>query len=528
MLNKLNQEGSFTSSSIIKKTLAISGSTLISRMLGIIREILTVSYLGAGAVSDAFLTAYKIPNSLRKIFAEGALSAAFIPTLVKVVREKKRSEANSLMSLAFLVFEGIVLSLCVLGIWKAEWVISCIAPGFSPEQAALAVPFLRVLMPLIFFLSSSALLAGALQSVGHFFVPAFSPILLNIVFIGGLIICMSFSLPIVYLCAAIVFGGFLQLILHILAYQRLQFSFGSIDRASIRAFGGIFAKFFLCSISMSVIEISLFIDTSFASYLPNGSISLIYYANRFMGIPLGIFAVAFSTILLPHFSRIGTYARKRLNFYLLEATKLIFWVTIPIALIMGFFSEKIFHTLFLSNKFNLAQVTQAGHILVAFLIGLFFFALNKILLNLYYAIHVTWVPATIAAVATLVNVALNILLINRFQAVGLACATSIAGIIQTILFLWVLCAYYKFTFYSARFFSFVGRYLAQLTCVLSIFYILFTLLERSIMILPTSAQTFFLYKVGFWFWTGPLCMACMLALYCTRKWFNIHLYFFGK
>lgn len=517
-----------SSSSIIKKTLEISGSTLLSRFLGIIREILTVSYLGAGAVSDAFLTAYKIPNSLRKIFAEGALSAAFIPTLVKVVREKKMSEANSLMSIAFLFFESIVLILCVLVLWKTEQIIQLIAPGFSSEQVTQAVPFLRVLMPFIFFLSSSALLAGALQSVGHFFVPAFSPVLLNIVFITGLLICTFFSLPVLYLCFFILFGGFLQLIVHILTYWQLQFSFGPINRTSVQAFGSIFAKFFLCSISMSIIEISLFIDTSFASYLPNGSISLIYYANRFVGIPLGIFAVAFSTILLPHFARIGAYAPKRLNFYLLESTKLIFWVTIPMMCMLCFFAEKIFHTLFLSNKFTIDQVVQASHILIAFSLGLFFFSINKILLNIYYAIHVTWVPAAISAFATLINVGLNMLFIDRFAAPGLAFATTIAGTTQTILFLWVLCSYYKFQFYTARFFLFAKSYLTQLLCILTLFYILFILFERFISSLPISLSSFFLYKIGFWLWTGPLCLACMLAFYYTRHYFNINLYFLGK
>lgn len=518
----------FSGHSIIKKTLAISGSTFLSRVLGIAREILSVSFLGAGAVSDAFLTAYKIPNSLRKIFAEGALSAAFIPTLVKLVREKNHAQAHSLMSLAFLFFESIVLILCILGVWKAELIISLIAPGFSPEQVALAVPFLRILMPFIFFLSSSALLAGALQSVGHFFVPAFSPVLLNLVFIGGLMTCITFSLPVTYLCVFILFGGLLQLIAHVIAYWRLNFSFGPIDKQSLKTFQSIFAKFFLCSISMSIVEISLFIDTSFASYLPNGSISLIYYANRFMGIPLGIFAVAFSTILLPHFSRVSTYAPKRLHFYLLEASKLVFWVTIPATLCMSFFAEKIFHTMFLSDKFTIDQVIQASHILIAFSIGLFFFAVNKILLNLYYALHVTWVPAAIAASATVINILLNVLFINHFQATGLACATTIAGAVQTIALVTVLHKQYHFSLYGTQFLSFAKQYCTQLACTFTLFYAFFKTIEHAITLLPAPLATFFLYKIGFWFWVGPLTMACMGTLYYTRNWFNINLYFLGS
>ena len=148
--------------SIIRKTMQVGGSTLMSRVLGIIREVLMVRYLGAGAMADAFITAWKIPNSLRKIFAEGALSAAFTPTMVKLIKEDKKDAANGLMSLGFLFFEGIVLALCTIVIITAPTVVWLMAPGFSPEQVARTVPFLRILMPFIFFISISALLAGAL------------------------------------------------------------------------------------------------------------------------------------------------------------------------------------------------------------------------------------------------------------------------------------------------------------------------------------------------------------------------------
>ncbi|HEV2601481.1 MAG TPA: murein biosynthesis integral membrane protein MurJ [Candidatus Babeliales bacterium] len=514
--------------SIIEKTLKISLSTLLSRIFGVVREILTIRYLGAGAVSDAFLTAYKIPNSLRKVFADGAISAAFIPTLVTVVREKRWTEVNSLMTLAFIALEGLALLLCGLVMWQAQFVLGLIAPGFSPVQIEAAIPFLRILMPLIFFLSSSALLAGALQSVGHFFVPAFSPVLFNIVYIVGLIICLACKLPVTYLCVFVLFAGLVQFLMHLIAYWNLEFSFGAITNESLHTFKSILIKLFLCGISISIVEISLFIDTSFASYLPEGSISLIYYANRFMGIPMGMFAVAFSTILLPHFARVGSYARKRLNFYLLETTKLVFWVTIPVALIMAFFSEKIFATMFLSHKFSMEQVVQAGQILQAFLIGLFFFSLNKILLNLYYAIHVTGVPALITAGTTILNICLNALLIHHYQAYGLAIATTIAAIVQTLLFIWVLCRYYSFRFYTAQFALFMGKYLVQLTCILLPFYFLLLHIEKLLHLLPTPIAHFLLFQIGYWLWTGILCLIFAAVVFLTRRWFNVQLYFLGK
>lgn len=511
--------------SIIKKTLQVGGSTLLSRFFGILRELLMVRFLGVGIISDAFVTAYKIPNSLRKIFAEGALSAAFIPTLVKTSKEHGKKTVNSLMSLAFLVFEGLVLFLCSWVILHAEKVVSLIAPGFSAEQAAYAVPFLRILMPFLFFISSSALLAGALQSVSHFFVPAFAPVLLNIVFVSALALCLTFGWPVQYLCYFILFGGLLQFLLHLWMYFRLGFTFAKIDKQAWQRFRPVFAKFLLCLVSMSVMEVSLFIDTSFASLLSKGSISLIYYANRFMGIPLGVFAVAFSTILLPHFSRVATYAPKRLSFYLLEAAKFVCFVTLPVAMLMAFFSEKVFSTVFLSEKFTMAHVMQAKSILVAFVCGLFFFALNKILLNIYYALHVTWLPAIISALATLGNVGLNFLLMQKYQATGLAFATTLSGALQTLLFLLFLSHKFDLKVYWVPFMQFFVRYAVQLVAVGTIFFGTYNVCSSAIALLPTTIANFLLINIGFWLWVGPLCGLLFLVIFTTRKQCGLKLHF---
>src|SRR5579872_2804683 len=256
-----------TRKSFLSKTKLVGGFTLGSRSLGSIRELLQVRYFGASELSDAFFTAYKIPNSLRKIFAEGALSAAFVPTLVQTERAHGKKGIAGLMSLGFLFFESIVLLICMVAMYKSELIISYIVPGFSPDEIAITAQFLTILMPFIFFISTSALLAGPLQAVGHFFVPAFGPVLLNIIYIAGLGICMYASLPIPYLCWIILFGGFVQLVMHMIAYFKLHFSFGVIRREDFWRFVHILPKFFFCLLGMSVVEVGLFIDTSFASFL---------------------------------------------------------------------------------------------------------------------------------------------------------------------------------------------------------------------------------------------------------------------
>lgn len=515
--------------SILKKLFQVGGNTLVSRFLGLTREILLMRFLGVGVVADAFTIAFLIPNSLRKIFAEGALTAAFVPTFITLFQKEGRDKADALMSLAFLAFEGAVLMLCAIVMWKAEATVYLMAPGFSASQVAATVPCLRILMPFIFFLSSSALLAGALQSVDHFFVPAFSPVLLNLFFIGGLLVCLSNAFPVEYLCVFILCGGLAQFLLHVFAYVSLDFTFHMPSRNTLRSFGHVLSKFMLCFLSMSVMEFNLIIDQRFASYLHVGSVTLIKYASRFMGIPLGVFAVAFSTILLPHFTRLTLSAPEKLSFYLFESSKFVFWVTAPATFIMGFLGHDIFLTLFASSskKFPAHLVPEAGNILVGFLVGLFFFSLNKILFSLYYALHDTKHPMYIAGIATVLNALFNYIFVGLWGGVGLALATSLSGAVQMILCLYFLQRAHNFEMYPREFMQFVGRYVIQMMCVLTPFYFLYqstrTLMEQ---LFSTGWLSFFMIKsFGYWLWVGPLMLLCFYTFYKTRELFKIQVYF---
>ena len=511
-----------------KKFLEVGSSTALSRIIGVFREKLMAHFVGATLGADAFFTAFKIPNTLRKVFAEGALSAAFIPTLVQRFRAEGKDAASRLMTLTFIIFEGIVLLLCALGIYKAAFIVSCIAPGWNAEKVALTVPLLQILMPFIFFISSSALFTGALQAVHHFFIPAFSPVLLNIVFVIALIVCLHFNLSLLVLCYSIIFGGFIQFLAHVIMYYKLGFGFPPINAKALKPFWHVCVKFLLCLPAVSIVELSLFVDTSFASYLPDGSIALIYYANRFMGIPMGVFAVALSTILLPHFSRISTYAPKRLSFYVLESTKLIFWVTVPATIIMMFFSQEIFVTIFMSKKFTMAHVLEGKNILIAYLIGLFFLSLNKILLNIYYAFQNMWFPATISIAAAITNGFLDYALVRiyNYGATGLALATVASGIVQTILFIIGLKYYFNFTFYYASFFHFCAHYIAQLCIVLGIFFGIYQLLYYALNLCCSTTIAYLLFNtMFFWLWVGPLCIIIYICLYALRKQWPIPSYF---
>lgn len=510
---------------IRKKTFEVGGITLISRMLGLVREVLLIRFLGLEVFADAFRTAFMIPNSLRKIFAEGALSAAFVPTFVTIYKQEGKLQANALTTLSFVVFETALLFICAFVMIKAHSTVLFVVPGYSEAQVAATVPMLRILMPFIFFISTSALLSGALHSVQHFFVPSFGPVLLNVVFIASLLVSIKFSFTAHFLSWMILAGGALQCIMHIVTYFRLGFSYALWNSETIHYFGQILAKFLPCFFSMSVMEVNLFVDQRFASFLAVGTVTLVQLANRFMGIPLGVFASAFSTILLPYFTRVKLDNPEQLNFYLFEATKLVFWVTIPATFILISLSDQVFLTLFASttNKFPLHRVVEAGNILVGFVLGLCFFSLNKVLFSLYYSLHDTFYPTIISIVGTLANVVFNYYLVRVYGSVGLAVGTSVAVLFQTILSIYFLCKVHELEFDILDLCSFLGRYTGQVLLTLVPFYFLYPKLYQLATVLPGAY--FFTKSFGFWFWVGPLILLIYSLLYGLRKQFDVNLYF---
>ena len=511
--------------SLLKKTLQVGSSTMVSRVLGFVREMLQVRYLGVGAAADAFITAFRIPNSLRKMFAEGALSAAFVPAIVGITKDQGQLAASRLLSRVFWMVESGVLIACVLLAWNAHLVIHFIVPGFSAEQIAYAIPFLRILIFFIFFISISALASGALQAVHNFFVPAFGQVILNSVIIVGLIACLYGGWAFTAYAWIIIAGGAIQAGLSVYAYLKQGFVFARADDAAKAHARNVLYKFLPCLVSAGAVEISLFIDAQCASYLHTGSIALFTYAYGFMRMPLGVFVVAFSTITLSHFARVGAYAPKRLSYFLFEACKFFFWVLVPVVFLMSFFAEDIFRTLYLSDNFSYAHVLQAKNVLIILMQGLFFHSINKILLNMCYALHETHIPSIIAIACTALNTLLNFVLMRYMQLAGIAVATTVAAVVQTLLLVWVLYAKFHFKLYVRQFGYFVARAVLQQvmvgTVLIGTVYGIKQLLQHS----TYTWAYLFVDTIGFWVWVGPLCGIAALFLWYTRHFFNVHLYF---
>lgn len=519
--------GILSKKSILSKTKQVAAITLVSRVLGLMREVLQARFLGpATALSDAFIIAFKLPSSLRKIFAEGALSAAFVPVFVGLVGKHEKEKANSLMSLTFLFFEGILMLLCLAVFLRADLIIYIFAPGFSEQQIIAAVPFLKILISFIVFISSSALLTVALNSVNHFLIPAAGSVILNIGFIGALLLCLKQGYSVEFLCYAILVTSMFVFFAHLLAYFYFNFSFSPIRKNVFPEFFQLLIKFAPVCFCMSIMEVNLALDTAFSSYLQPGTVSLMNYAFRFMSIPLGVFGVAFSTILLPHFSRISGYAPKRLGFYFLECMKFILLITVPVIFFMSLFSKQVFlTTIFMSGKFPTDRLFETQMLLIIFLLGLFFFSMNKILSNIFYSLQNTMIPTIVAIAATLFNLVFNYILVQPLGSLGLAIATTLSAIFQMILMIGFLKKRYKFDLYLGDFARFFKQFCMQFFAIVIGFTIVYNLFYYIILQLPVYLSHMLINKFAFWLWVGPLIGGACYMLIKTKKWFGVKLYF---
>jgi len=506
--------------SILKKTVQVSFLTLMSRILGFTREMLWMRYLGVGAVSDAFLTAFRTPNMFRHIFAEGALNASFVPVIVKTVKEGNKEEANGLLTISFLFFQAILLVIYAFVFFKTEFIIKLIAPGFSVEQTNAAVPLLRILFPLIMFFSGSALIGGALNSVNHFFVPAFSMPLLNVIIIATIFLCMGYALAPEFLCWGILIAAFVQFFLHVIVYFKSHFRFGDISVASFAAFKTVLWRFLPALFGAGIFEFNVFISMMIASFLPQGSMTLLHLASRMMNIPLGIFAVALSSVLLPHFSRVVLYAPKRLPFYLLEVVKFICWIVIPATFFLAYVSEPIFKIL-LGSKATPEVLYQGKWILVLYVIGLLPLSINKTLVSIFYAKRDTRRPAIASGISAGVNIVGDIIGMYFFGVYGIALTNTIAAFTMMFICFVFLHKYYGISLYVKRFWHFIWRYIVQMLCIGAALFALLMSFER---LVHASLRE----CIGIWPVAIIAALFVMGLVFVTRQRFGVRVYFLRK
>lgn len=420
------------------KTLAtVSSMTLLSRILGFVRDFVIARAFGAGALTDAFFVAFKLPNLLRRLFAEGAFSQAFVPVLGQYRNQRSAEETRQLVdrvaSLLFLV----VLAVTLLGMAGAPLLVYLSAPGFTddPEKFALTVQLTRITFPYILFMSLVALAGGILNTWSRFAVPAFTPVLLNVsLILMALLATPYFDPPVMALGWAVFLGGALQLVFQIPSLQRL----GMLPRFSINLYDeGVRRIFRLMApavLGVSVAQVSLLLNTVFASFLSTGSVSWLYYADRLMEFPAGMLGAALGTILLPSLAKCHAAEQHDEYSRLLDwGLRLTFLLAAPAALALGMLAVPLITTLFHHGAFTANDVLRTRDALVAYSVGLLGLILVKVLAPGFYARQNIRTPVRIALLTLFVTQVLNLLLIGWLQHAGLALAIGLAASLNATL-----------------------------------------------------------------------------------------------
>lgn len=511
-------------SALIKSTLGIAVATALSRILGFVREMLMVRYLGVGPAADAFLTALRIPYSLRKIFAEGALTGALVPSLV-TVNEREGAHIVSEVVTAITIIVGFLVGAIALGLaCVAPGVVHMLVPGWRDATQILTTGrLLQILIPSVVWFSLMAITAGALNAAGKFRFASLGQAIQNCTMIVALAAALYWQLSLESLALLTMLGIAATAALHVWMYSRVyswRMPTGSAIAETIR----ILKKFLPCIITLGALELNIFIDQIFASYLPAGSVSLLYYTQAFVRLPLGIVVAAFATVLLPVLTRVAVRTPRRLSFHLYEALKVVLWVTIPSVVAMGILGYPAFSTLMVSERFSLEQASRAAQLLCLFACGVPFFAANRIIIAIYHARHDTIIPTIVTLATTMINTLLNMMLIGPLGIYGLVGATVVAEMLKTgILFAGVHRLYHvmipgnRLIHYAARC---VGVALCCAGIALGAAYMI-----RGFLVL--RGALFFAERWGIWLWIMPLCGAAALAYYGLRRIAGCRSYFLG-
>ncbi|SNX60076.1 putative peptidoglycan lipid II flippase [Nitrosomonas ureae] len=430
---------------LLKALAAVSSMTFVSRILGFVRDIMIARIFGAGMATDAFFVAFRIPNLLRRLFAEGAFSQAFVPILAEYKNTRTPEETRELIDHITMLL-GITLFLVTLiGIAAAPFIIYASAPGFSAdtEKFNLTVELLQITFPYILFISLVALAGGILNTYGRFNVPAITPALLNLSFIGcALWLTPLIDPPILALAWAVFIGGALQLIFQVPFLLRLKLlpriRFRSRDTGAWRVIKLMGPAVF----GVSVSQISLLINTIFASLLITGSVSWLYYADRLMEFPAGLLGVALGTILLPslarHYTNNSTEEYSRLLDWGLRMTILL---TLPAALALALLATPLITTLFYHGVFTEHDVWMTREALIAYSIGLLGLILVKVLAPGFYARQNIKTPVKIAIITLIATQLMNLAFIIPFKHAGLALAIGLGACINAGLLYYKLCSH---------------------------------------------------------------------------------------
>jgi putative peptidoglycan lipid II flippase len=417
---------------LLKALAAISSMTLLSRILGLIRDAVIARQFGVSTGTDAFLVAFRLPNLLRRIFAEGAFSQAFVPILSEYRNTRSAEDTKAFINHVATLLAMVLLLVTVIGILAAPLIVYISAPGFaaSPDKFQVTVELLRITFPYILFISLTSFAGAILNTWSRFSVPAFTPVLLNVSFIVfALLLVPYFDPPIRALAWAVFTGGILQLAFLLPFLARI----GMLPRFRIELKdAGVWRLLKLMGpaiFGVSVGQVSLLISTIFASFLITGSVTWLYYADRLMELPTGLLGVALGTILLPSLSR--SFAEKTGEEYsrLLDwGLRLTFLLALPCAAALALLGIPLISTLFHHGAFEAGDVLMTRQALVAYSIGLLGLILVKVLAPGFYARQNIKTPVKIGVITLVATQLMNFAFLRAgLNHAGLALAISLGA-----------------------------------------------------------------------------------------------------
>lgn len=416
-------------------------ATVLSRIMGMVRDMTVSRLFGAGFATDAFFAAYQIPNMLRRFFAEGALTAAFVPTFSECYIQKGEAEAKELANTCFTLLTIVMALITVIGIIFSPQIVTLMFPGFAAEPSKLELTVLlnRLMFPYIFFVSLVALCMGILNTLRHFFTPAISTVFLNItIILSALLLHNLLAVPILSLAVGVLAGGLLQLLLQLPVLWRrgfrlqLRFDFNNpaVRRIALLMGPSIFG--------VGVYYLNITVGNILASLLPQGSVSYLYYAQRLFEFPQGIFTVSVAQAVLPSMSRQAAEGDiEALKESLQFGLRLMIFITIPAMAGLIVSATPIFTLLFMGGAFDYAKAVACGDALVYYSLGLSSVAMVRVIAPAFYALKDTRTPVITALAAFLVNLIFSLILMRSMLHSGLALASSLSALANMALLLYL-------------------------------------------------------------------------------------------
>ena len=422
------------SKALLKSTGIVSAMTSLSRVTGFIRDMVYAQMFGAGSGTDAFFVAFRIPNLLRRLFAEGAFSQAFVPVFSEYQTQRSREELEELVDQVAGTLGVILLLITAIGVLAAPVLILLFAPGFTADagQYDLTVEMLRITFPYLLFISLTGFAGGVLNSCGKFAVPAVTPVLLNLTMIAAALwLAPRMERPVVGLAWGVFIAGIVQLVFQIPFLGQVKLLPRPRWGWAAQGVRQILKLMLPALFGSSVAQVNLLLNTVLASFLVSGSVSWLYYSDRLVEFPLGIFGVALGTVILPKLSRHHASAEADHFSHTLDwALRWALLIGVPATVALIILSGPILSALFQYGEFDARDVIMSARSLMAFTLGLIAFMLIKVLAPGFYARQDTRSPVKYGLIAVGANTVLVLILIWPLAHTGLALATSLAALIN--------------------------------------------------------------------------------------------------